>query len=85
MNEDKLTDLVIKITSELSALNANMRNVLEKLTGHEQRISALEQGKSSLKDTVITWLIKGLIASIMIIGSLTGASALIQQVLGIGK
>ena len=83
MTEDKLEDLVIKITSELASLNANMKSVLDKLTSHEQRISALEQNKIGLKDTIITWLVKGLIASIMIIGSLTGAASLIQKVLGL--
>lgn len=83
MNEDKITDLVIKITSELASLNANMKSVLDKLTSHEQRITALEQNKVGMKDTVIQWLVKGLIASLMIIGSLTGASALIKGVLGL--
>lgn len=83
MTEEKLEDLIIKITSELASLNANMKSVLDKLTSHEQRISALEQNKVGLKDTMIQWLVKGLIASIMIIGSLTGASALIQKVLGL--
>jgi hypothetical protein len=81
MNEDTMTELIIKITSELSSLNANMKSVLDKLTSHEQRISALEQNKIGIKDTVIQWLVKGLIASIMIIGSLTGASALIKEVI----
>lgn len=81
MNDDKMTDLIIKITSELSSLNANMKSVLDKLTSHEQRISALEQNKIGMKDTIIQWLVKGLIASIMIIGSLTGASALIKEVI----
>lgn len=83
MNEEKLTELVIKITSELSALNTNMKSVLDKLTSHEQRIMALEQGKTGLKDTVIQWLVKGLVASIMVIGSLTGAASLIKGVLGL--
>lgn len=82
MTEEKLTDLVIKITSELSALNQNMRNVLDKLTTHEQRITALEQQKVGMKDAAIQWLVKGLIAAIMVIGSLTGAAGLIKQVLG---
>lgn len=82
MTEEKLTDLVIKITSELAALNQNMRNVLDKLTTHEQRITALEQQKVGMKDTAIQWLVKGLIAAIMVIGSLTGAAGLIKQVLG---
>ena len=80
MTEEKMTDLVIKITSELASLNANMKSVLDKLTSHEQRISALEANKIGLKDTLISWLAKGLVASIMVIGSLTGASALIKQV-----
>ena len=83
MNEEKITDLVIKITSELASLNANMKSVLDKLTSHEQRITALEQNKVGMKDSVIQWLVKGLIASLMIIGSLTGASALIKGVLGL--
>lgn len=81
MDDDRMTELIIKITSELSALNVNMKSVLDKLTSHEQRISALEQNKIGIKDTVIQWLVKGLIASLMIIGSLTGASALIKQVI----
>lgn len=82
MDDNQVTELIIKITSELASLNANMKSVLDRLTSHEQRISALEQGKIGMKDTVIQWLVKGLIASLMIIGSLTGASALIKQVLG---
>lgn len=82
MDDNQVTELIIKITSELASLNANMKSVLDKLTSHEQRISALEQGKIGMKDTAIQWLVKGLIASLMIIGSLTGAAGLIKQVLG---
>lgn len=78
MNGEKMTDLVIKITSELASLNANMKNVLDKLTGHEQRISALEQGKFSLKDNVVKWLIIALIGSIGVIATLTGSTAIIK-------
>ena len=53
MNDDTMTELIIKITSELSSLNANMKSVLDKLTSHEQRISALEQNKIGIKDTII--------------------------------
>lgn len=83
MTDEKMTELIINITSELAALNTNMKSVLDKLTSHEQRISALEQGKISLKDTLIQWLIKGLVASVFVIGSLTGASAMIKGVLGL--
>lgn len=35
MNDDKMTELIIKITSELASLNANMKSVLDKLSSHE--------------------------------------------------
>ena len=78
------TDLAIKITAELSALNANMKNVLDKLADHEKRIDDLEKGKNgSFKDNLIQLLVKGLVASIFVIGSITGASAMIKHVLGL--
>ena len=83
MIDEKMTELIINITSELAALNANMKSVLDKLTSHEQRISALEQGKMNLKDTIIQLLVKGLVASIFVIGSITGASAMIKHVIGL--
>lgn len=83
MTDSKMTDLVIKITSELASLNANMKTVLDKLTGHEQRISALEQGKVGLKDNIVKWLVIALIGSIGIIATLTGSAAIIKSMLGI--
>ena len=84
MNQDMLTDLAIKITAELSSLNANMKNVLDKLADHEKRIDNLEKGKNfSFKDNLIQLLVKGLVASIFVIGSITGASAMIKHVLGL--
>lgn len=83
MTDSKMTDLVIKITSELASLNANMKTVLDKLTGHEQRISALEQGKVGLKDNIVKWLVIALIGSIGIIATLTGSAAIIKTMLGI--
>ncbi len=35
MNDEKITEFFIKLTGELSSLNANMKSVLEKLTNHE--------------------------------------------------
>jgi len=84
MTDSKMTDLVIKITSELASLNANMKTVLDKLTGHEQRISALEQGKVGLKDNIVKWLVIALIGSIGIIATLTGSAAIIKSMLSIG-
>ena len=87
MNQDTFIDLTIKITAELSDLNANMKNVLDKLADHERRIDCLERGCGKttihdIKDTIIMWLVKGTVVAFITIGSLTGASALIQKVLG---
>ena len=87
MNQDTFIDLTIKITAELSDLNANMKNVLDKLADHEKRIDCLERGCGKttihdIKDTIIMWLVKGTVVAFITIGSLTGASALIQKVLG---
>ena len=81
MTEEKMTDLVIQITASLSELNANMKLTLEKLSDHERRIDDLEKNKVGMKDTVIQWLVKGIVVALLTIGSLTGASALIQKVL----
>lgn len=84
MNQNMFTDLAIKITAELSALNANMKNVLDKLADHEKRIDDLEKGKnSSWKDDLLKWLVRGIVASILVIGSLTGAAGLIKGVFGL--
>lgn len=81
MTEERLTDLVIQITSGIAELNANMKTALGKLADHERRIGDLEKNKLGIKDTVIQWLVKGIVVAVITIGSLTGASALIQKVL----
>jgi len=83
MTEDKIEDLIIQVTTQLAALNANMKSTLDKLSNHELRLTQLEQNKTGLKDSVIAWLAKGLVAAVLVIGSLTGASALIKHVLGL--
>lgn len=87
MNQDTFIELTIKITEELSTLNANMKNMLDKIADHERRIDDLEKGCGKttihdIKDTIIMWLVKGTVVAFITIGSLTGASALIQKVLG---
>ena len=82
MQDAKLTDLIIKISTELAALNANMTNVLGTLAKHETRLIELEKNKTSLKDTVVQWLVKGLVTAVITIGSLTGAGALIAKIFG---
>lgn len=83
MQDNQLTELIIKISSELATLNANMANVLSTLAKHETRLTELENGKCSLKDTAIQWLVKGLVASILTVASLAGAGSLIVKFFGV--
>lgn len=83
MNEEKTTELIIKISSELASLNTNMRTVLEKLTNHEGRITNLEQNKTGIKDDIVKWLTIALIGTISIIATLTGSAGLIKALVGL--
>ena len=77
-------ELIIKIVSELSELNANVKSVLSRIENHETRIQNLEQGKiGGIKSEIVALLIKGLIISVVTIGSLTGAAGLITKILGV--
>lgn len=59
-----------------------MRAVLDTLAKHESRLHELETGKNNLKDTMVQWLVKGLVAAVVTIGTLTGAGALLQKIFG---
>ena len=72
--------MTIQIVSQLSEMNANMKNVLDRLANHENRLLQLEQEKPSLKSDVVALLVKALIIALITIGSLTGAAGLIQRI-----
>lgn len=77
-------DIWVKISTQIGELNGFIKTALDKLADHEKRLDELEKGKgASFKDDIVKWLVRGLVASIFVIGSLTGASALIQKVLGL--
>lgn len=73
-------DIWVKISQQIGELNSSIKAALEKIANHESRLTLLEQGKMSLKDATIQYLVKGLIAAILVIGSLTGSATLIQKV-----
>ena len=84
MSDTDHLDIWVKISTQIGELNGLIKTALDKIADHEKRLDDLEKGKTgSFKDTLIQWLIKGLVASIFVIGSLTGASAMIKQVLGL--
>jgi len=81
MDKDMFTNLVVKITSELASLNAYMKTALDKLADHEKRLDDLEKGNgASFKDEAVKWLVRGLVASIFVIGTLTGAGTILQRI-----
>ena len=84
MNDEKMTEFLIELNGQLQALNANMRNVLDKLTNHEQRLTSLETKKEGdWKNQLLMLLAKATVIGMVAIGSLTGASSLIQRVLNV--
>lgn len=61
-----------------------MKNVLDKLTNHEQRLTSLETKKDTdWKNQLLMLLAKATVIGLVAIGSLTGASGIITKVLNI--
>lgn len=84
MNEEKITEFLIELNGQLQSLNANMKNVLDKLTNHEQRLTNLETKKDAdWKNQLLMLLAKATVIGLVAIGSLTGASGIITKVLNI--
>lgn len=86
MNDEKIVEYLFQIKSQLAEISANQKNFQTILTNHENRIMSLEGQKSSTKDEdlksqLLKLLAKGLIIGLTIIGSLTGASKMISQVM----
>lgn len=84
MNDEKITEFFIKLNGELQALNANMRNVLDKLTNHEQRLTNLEQKKDEgFKTQLLMLLAKAVLIGGVCIASLAGAGGIVAKMFGI--
>ena len=86
LDDDKILETLIDIKSQLAELNANQKNVQAILVNHENRITSIESAttkeKTSFKDDLIQLMIKGLVGSIFIIGSLAGAGGILAKILG---
>ncbi len=84
MSDNDHLDIWVKISTQIGELNGFIKTALDKLADHEKRIDDLEKGKSSgWKDDLLKWLARGLVASVLVIGSLTGAAGLIKSVFGL--
>ena len=86
LDDEKILETLIDIKSQLAELNANQKNLQAILVNHENRItniaSATAKEKTSFKDDIIQMLIKGLVGSIFVIGSLAGAGGILAKILG---
>lgn len=83
MGNDNL-DIFVKMSAQLGSIDSSIKTLCDRIADHENRLSALEQNKVGLKDSVVALLVKGLVVAVLTIGSLTGAAGLIKQALGLG-
>ena len=86
LDDEKILETLIDIKSQLAELNANQKNLQAILVNHENRITNIEstttKDKTSLKDDLIQMLVKGIVGSIFVIGSLAGAGGILAKILG---
>lgn len=81
MNDTDHLDIWVKISTQIGELSGLIKTTLERLADHEKRLDDLERGKgASFKDDVVKWLVRGLVASIFVIGTLTGAGTILQKI-----
>lgn len=82
MENDKTTEMFIKLMEEI---HQNTSALKDMLANHEARITVLEKSEDKKggewKVSLIMLLAKATIIGLVAIGSLTGASSLIQKVL----
>ena len=86
LDDDKILETLIEIKAQLAELNANQENLQAILVNHENRITSIESAtvkeKTSFKDDIIQMLVKGIVGSIFVIGSLAGAGGILAKILG---
>lgn len=83
-----LKSLVAGIASKLESTEKTLTSANNMLIAHEHRLTKIEANQLAADETkkdglvagLVPLLVKGLVAAILTIGSLTGASALIKQV-----
>lgn len=93
LENDKLTELIITIRSELAVLNAQSKatlesisKALESIANHETRLTKLEvkeSGSPGLKSDILALAVKGLVISVCALGTLAGAGTIIAKAIGL--
>ena len=93
LENDKLTELIITIRSELAVLNAQSKatldsisKALESIANHETRLTKLEvkeSGNPGFKSDILALAVKGLVISVCALGTLAGAGTIIAKAIGL--
>ena len=78
---DKELDIWVKISEQIGSLTSEIKSVMDKLTQHEQRLTKLEDNRSSLKDDFLKMLVKTLTISVVGLIVLGGGGAVIVKAL----
>lgn len=81
--QERLAGILANISEQLGEMNGQMKGVLSQLADHAYRIQQLERHPSNQpvnvsKDGIIRWLLVALIASLAVIVTLTGATAVLK-------
>jgi len=84
MENDKATEMFIKLMEEI---HQNTSALKDMLANHEARITVLEKSEDKKEDgwknTLLLLLAKACVIGLVTVGSLTGATKLIQAVLNV--
>lgn len=84
-------EMYLKISEKIDKLIDKLDNkfdlVEDKLQNHEVRIVVLEQKapetKVDFKTEIVNWLVKGLVISVVVIGTMAGAGSMIKGLFGL--
>ena len=78
---DKEIDIWVKISEQIGSLTSEIKSVMDKLTQHEQRLTKLEDNRSSLKDDFLKMLVRTLTISVIGLVVLGGGSVGLAKLL----
>ena len=62
---NKEIDIWVKISEQIGTLTSEIKSVMDKLTQHEQRLTKLEDNRTSLKDDFLKMLVRALTISVV--------------------
>lgn len=97
MNEEKITEYFIDISTKLGSIQQNLSDLSETILKHESRLTLLEQSfhkhllevannsnnQSSFKNEIIKLLCKGVLVGSVTIASLSGAGGILKMIFGL--